>query len=69
MKEELIPVFIVSQLEVEQGGTGEHVGEAVPGLSMTVSHAEVRSAPAAGATAIQSAHLRSIRIFAAAAHL
>ena len=40
MKEELIPVFIVSQLEVEQGGKGEHTGEAVPGLSMTVSHAE-----------------------------
>ena len=40
MKEELIPVFIISQLEVEQGGKGEHTGEAVPGLSMTVSHAE-----------------------------
>lgn len=40
LKEELIPVFIVSQLEIEKGGKGDYVGEAVPELSVTVSHAE-----------------------------
>lgn len=40
LKEELIPVFIVSQLEIEKGGKGGYVGEAVPELSVTVSHAE-----------------------------
>ena len=40
LKEELVPVFIVSQLEIEKGGKGEYAGEAVPELSVTVSHAE-----------------------------
>ena len=39
-KDELVPVFIVSQLEVQQGGKGEYTGETVPELSVTVAHAE-----------------------------
>ena len=40
VKDELVPVFIVSQLEVQQGGKGEYTGETVPELSVTVAHAE-----------------------------
>ena len=38
-KEELIPLFIVSQLEVQKGGKGEWTGE-LEGLSVTVMSAE-----------------------------
>ncbi len=37
---ELKDVCIVSQAEVHNAGEGEYKGEAVPGLSVTVSHAE-----------------------------
>ena len=40
VEEDLAAVLIVSQVEVAEGGEGTFCGEELPGLSVTVTHAE-----------------------------
>ncbi|HEX2985905.1 MAG TPA: isoleucine--tRNA ligase [Caproiciproducens sp.] len=45
MEDQLAAVFIVSQVEVLKEGKGSYTGEELPGLSVTVSHADGEKCP------------------------